>query len=259
MKVTVVDDARAAGRIAAERIAGLLGGPAVVGCPAGRTPRTTYATLGALAAERALDLSRLHVIGMDEYVEPHGAGYRYCAADAPHSCRRFAEQELRAVANAGLPDERRLAERHVHFPDPQAPERYEEEIADLGGIDLFLLAAGTSDGHVAFNPPGSSLESRTRIVALAESTRRDNLVTFPSLGTLERVPSFGVTVGLGTVARHARAVLLLLLGAEKRTAFERTLATRAFDPAWPASVVHACASAEIVADQAAGRGYRPSP
>ena len=255
--VEVVPDALRAGEVAAEAIAAALATAArerrraVLGCPAGRTPRTAYAALGRLARERALDLARLEIVMMDEYVIEAEGGYAYCPADAPYSCRRFAEHELRAVLNEGVPRERQLAPSAIHFPAPQDPAAYEDEIAALGGVDLFLLAAGSSDGHVAFNPPNSMLSSRTRIVALAETTRRDNLATFPTFRALEEVPRFGLTVGLGTIRRHSRAVLLLLLGEEKRQALARTRALAGFDPAWPASVVRLCRGVRIVADAAA--------
>jgi glucosamine-6-phosphate deaminase len=254
--VEIVPDAARAGAVAAERIAALLAAPAhgrriVLGLPAGRTPRTTIAALAAIARERALDLGKLEIVMMDEYVVPDGAGFAYCPAEAPYSCRRFAEHELRAVLNAGLPPERRLPAAQVHFPAPESPEAYEDEIAALGGVDLFLLAAGASDGHVAFNPPGSAHDSATRIVAIAESTRRDNLATFPSFRSLDEVPRFGTTVGLGTIRAHSRAVLLLLLGEQKRAALARTRALTEFDPAWPASIVRSCKAARIVADAAA--------
>jgi glucosamine-6-phosphate deaminase len=189
---------------------------------------------------------------MDEYVAPReGGGYAYCPADAPYSCRRFAERELRAALNEGLPPERQLRPSAIHFPRPEDPAAYEDEIASLGGVDLFLLAAGASDGHVAFNPPSSQLTSRTRVVPLAETTRRDNLGTFPTFRSLEEVPRFGLTVGLGTIRAHSRAVLLLLLGEHKREALARTRASTGFDPAWPASFVRLCRGARIVADAAA--------
>jgi glucosamine-6-phosphate deaminase len=252
--VEIVPDALRAGEVAAERIALLVArGPrAVIGCPAGRTPRTTYAALARIARERALDLSRLAIVMMDEYVVEQGGGtYAYCPADSPYSCRRFAEHELRAVLNAGVPPARQLPAAQIHFPRPDAPAAYEEEIATLGGVDLFLLAAGASDGHVAFNPPGSALDSPTRIVALADTTRRDNLATFPTFRALDEVPRFGLTVGLGTIRAHSRSVLLLLLGEHKRETLARTRALTDFDPAWPASIVRACKDATIVADAAA--------
>jgi glucosamine-6-phosphate deaminase len=203
-------------------------GPFLLGCPGGRSLRTTYAAL----AGRPLD--RLVVVMMDEYV---GA-----PPDAHHSCARFAREEI--AAPLGVPSER------VWLPDAADPAAYDERIAAAGGIDLFLLASGASDGHVAFNPPGSPLDSRTRVIELAESTRRDNLATFPELAGLDDVPTHGVSVGIATIAA-ARSARLVLLGAGKREAARRLLALDHYDPAWPASVVHAVPDAEIWLDQEA--------
>lgn len=205
-------------------------GPFLLGCPGGRSLLTTYRAL----AERGADLSRLVVVMMDEYV---GA-----PVDAHYSCRGFALREL--AGPLGLRDEQ------VWLPDPRDPAAYDERIADAGGIDLFLLASGASDGHVAFVPPGSAREGRTAVVALAESTRRDNLATFPAFAAVGEVPTHGVSVGLGTIA-SARAIRLVLHGEDKREATARLLALDAFDPAWPASIVHDHEDAEIWVDEEA--------
>jgi glucosamine-6-phosphate deaminase len=203
-------------------------GSFLLGCPGGRSLRSTYAAL----AGRPLD--RLVVVMMDEYV---GA-----PPDAHHSCARFAHEEI--AAPLGIPAER------VWLPDARDPEAYDRQIAAAGGIDLFLLASGATDGHVAFNPPGSPRDSRTRVVELAESTRRDNLATFPDFAGLDEVPTRGVSVGVATIA-GARAARLVLLGAGKRSAARRLLALDDYDPAWPASIVHAIPDAEIWLDQEA--------
>jgi glucosamine-6-phosphate deaminase len=117
-------------------------------------------------------------------------------------------------------------------------------------MDLFLLASGASDGHVAFLPPGSPRDGRTAVVRLAITTRRDNLATFAAFESLDEVPSHGVSVGLGTIA-SARAVRLVIHGAGKRHAAARLLALDRFDASWPASIVHDCADAEIWADREA--------
>lgn len=251
----VVADPAAAGLWVANQIAGLLWGrphrAVVIGCPTGRTPRTTYAALGELAAAQELDLSHLVVVMMDEYVSCGAQGYELIPADAPHSCQGFVTRELLPTVNAGLPPACQLPGSQVHFPDPARPEAHDDFIRDLGGVDLFLLAAGTTDGHVAFNPPGSPLDSRTRVVALADTTREDNLRTFPSLRTLDDVPSHGVTVGLGTIAEHSRGVVLLLLGSEKRAVRQRITDAHGFDASCPATMIWSCRNAAIIADAAA--------
>jgi glucosamine-6-phosphate deaminase len=202
----------------------------LLGCPGGRSLLTTYREL----RKRHHDLSRLVVVMMDEYV---GA-----PVDAHYSCRGFALREL--AAPLGLRDDQ------VWLPDAEDPAGYDERIEAAGGIDLFLLASGASDGHVAFVPPGSPRYGGTAVLALAESTRRDNLTTFPKFRSLDEVPTHGVSVGLQTIAA-ARAVLLVLHGPDKRAAAARLLALDSFDPAWPASIVYDHDDAEIWLDRAA--------
>jgi glucosamine-6-phosphate deaminase len=221
-------------------------GAFLLGCPGGRSPRPAYAALAALAAKRGLDLSRLILVMMDDYLTP---ALTHVPETAHYSCRRFARLEIQAVLNAGLPPAHRIPDANVWFPNPAAPETYDARIEGSGGIDLFLLASGAGDGHVAFNPPGSPITSRTRIVPLAEQTRRDNLATFPDFTDLSEVPSHGVTVGIATIA-DAKASAMILWGADKRLAYQR-LATSTYDPAWPATAWTLCPDATLYADTAA--------
>ena len=167
---------------------------------------------------------------MDEYVPVPPPG-------AHHSCRGFALREI--AAPLGVPAER------VWLPDPDDPAAYDERIVAAGGVDLFLLASGASDGHVAMLAPGSPRDGRTSLVDLAETTRRDNLRTFPEFASLDEVPHRGVSVGLGVIG-EARALRLVLHGEDKRRAVDRLLALDAFDPAWPASIVHDHPDAQIL-------------
>jgi glucosamine-6-phosphate deaminase len=203
-------------------------GPYLLGCPGGRSLLTTY---GALAAS-GRTFGRLVVVMMDEYV---GA-----PPDAHYSCTRFAHQEIAEPLGAG----------QVWLPDAAGPAAYDARIADAGGVDLFLLASGATDGHVAFVPPGSPRDGRTSVIPLATSTRQDNLATFPDFETLDDVPLQGVSVGLGTIG-EARALRLVLHGAGKRAATARLLALDRFDPSWPASIVHDHPDAEIWIDKEA--------
>ncbi len=87
-------------------------------------------------------------------------------------------------------------------PTSRPPARqYEAAIRDAGGVDLQILGIGT-DGHIAFNEPGSSLASRTRIKTLTRQTRIDNARFFD--GDVDAVPTHCLTQGLGTImeARH---------------------------------------------------------
>jgi glucosamine-6-phosphate deaminase len=197
-------------------------GPFLLGCPGGRSLRETYRAL------RPRELDRLVAVLMDEYVP--------AAPDDHFSCARFAREEI------GAPE--------TWLPDPDDPTAFDDRIDAGGGIDLFLLASGASDGHVAMNGPGAARASRTRLVELPESTRRDNHATFPEFASLDEVPLRGVTVGIATIAA-ARRQRLVLTGAGKHLATERLLSLDRYDPAWPASIVHDCTDAQIWVDKEA--------
>lgn len=228
--------------------------PFLLGCPTGRTPRPVYNAVARRLAARPRDLSHVVLVMMDEYLLPGPAGD--LASAPPHepwSCHHYARTELVDPWNAGVPAAYRIPDTSVWFPDPRAPAAYDRRIADAGRIDLFLLASGASDGHVAFNPPGSPRASQTRVVALSEATRRDNLQTFPVFGTLAAVPHHGVGVGIDTIV-SARAAVMVVWGAGKRRTLARMRATTRYTPDWPATVIHECAGGAIVCDAAAAAG-----
>jgi glucosamine-6-phosphate deaminase len=196
---------------------------------------------------------------MDEYIQRDGEAFRLCPADAHYSCRRFGDVEIRQAFNAGLASQLRVPLENLHVPDPNAPDDYEVLIERLGGVDVFLLASGQTDGHVAFNPQGCALGERTRVIELTQATRRDNLGTFADFRNLAEVPRYGVSVGPGTIAHHSRSALMMLLGAAKGPALHRVTSTPTYDPHWPASVVVECADAQIVTDEAAVAGMARRP
>lgn len=226
----------------------------LLGCPSGRSPMTTYQALGRLTAGSDANLAHLVLVMMDEYVVHTPTGYVNCPTHAHYSCHRFANKEIVAVINAGLPVSRRLSSANVWFPDPAHPEIYDETIRAAGGIDLFLLATGASDGHVAFNPPDDPVDTRTRIIPLPASTRTDNMVTFPDFTSLAEVPCWGVSVGLGTIATLSREVIFIAHGKDKQQAIRRLDACNDFDPQWPASIVYRCPHALVMLDEAATEG-----
>jgi glucosamine-6-phosphate deaminase len=225
----------------------------VLGCPTGRTPRPVYAAMARRLAEKSQDLSHLILVMMDEYLVAAGAEFEYASADEEWSCHHFARVEIASRLNKGLPPGRRLRGDSVWFPDPRDAAAYDAKIADARGIDYFILASGASDGHVAFNPPGSDRDSRTRIIRLSEETRRDNLQTFPAFGTLAAVPSHGISVGIATIA-SAKEGVMIVWGAGKRLTLTRMLGAERYQPDWPATVIHECAVREILSDADAAGG-----
>jgi glucosamine-6-phosphate deaminase len=232
----------------------------LLGCPGGRSPRATYRALGRLAAASGSDLSHLVIVMMDEYAFLQAGGFVNCPADAHYSCHRAAEQEIVGVINAGLEPERRILAESVWFPDPADPGAYDERIQAAGGVDLFIVATGAGDGHVAFNPPGSPADSPTRIVEIAQSTRRDNLRTFPQFADIDEVPAYGVGVGLGTIAELSRQVVLIAHGEDKQYAVRRLAGYDDWEAEWPASIIYRCRGAQVMIDEAAARGLEsPTP
>jgi glucosamine-6-phosphate deaminase len=109
---------------------------------------------------------------------------------------------------------------HGNAEDLQAEcDRYERKIKELGGIELFLGGIGP-DGHIAFNEPGSSITSRTRVKTLAYDTVVANSRFFK--GNLEAVPKMALTVGVGTVM-DAREVVVIITGSHKAHALAKCI------------------------------------
>ena len=203
----------------------------VIGAATGSSPSPLYSALAASGA----DFSTATWFALDEYVGlPPGH---------PESYAEVLRREI--VQPLGL-DPRR-----VHLPDPHrvdlhdAARRYEQQIAAAGGIDLQILGIGRN-GHLAFNEPGAALDSRTRLEALTEDTRRANRRFFDSL---EDVPTQCLTQGLGTIM-EARHLLLIARGREKAEALARAL-TGTVSTDCPASVLQTHAQVTVLADEAA--------
>ena len=186
--------------VAGIRAANGAGRAYVLGCPGGRSPMPVYEALAMQLAGTPLDCSRLVIAMMDEYllVGPDGA-LTPPPASAHYSCRGFGEREILGRVNSGLPKPYHIRHDNFWMPDSSSPADYDHRLASAGGIDLFLLACGAGDGHIAFNPPGSRRDSRSRVVELAAQTRRDNLATFPGFKSLDDVPSHGVTIGIASL------------------------------------------------------------
>jgi glucosamine-6-phosphate deaminase len=129
---------------------------------------------------------------------------------------------------------------------PAACRDYEAAIAAAGGVDLQILGIGT-DGHLAFNEPGSSLASRTRLKTLTEQTRVDNARFFG--GDVSAVPRHVLTQGLGTIA-GARHLVLLATGRGKAEAVHQ-MVEGAVSALWPATVLQLHPHVTVLLDDAA--------
>lgn len=207
---------------------------AVLGLATGSSPLPTYAELVARrAAGRGPAYDGVRVFLLDEYVGlPAGHPQSYLA-----TIRREVTNALGVTRVYGPhPDPAGL---------PEAGARYEAAIAAAGGVDLQLLGIG-ADGHLAFNEPGSSLASRTRLKTLTEQTRTDNARFF---ATPDAVPRHVLTQGLATILA-ARHVLLLATGRGKAAALAAAL-EGPLAAECPASVLQLHPHATVLLDDAA--------
>ena len=255
---TVFDGPESVGRALAALIADELGArapgrPFLLGCPSGRSPHSAYLALASEVAARRLDLSGMVIVMMDEYVESDAVGViRRVDPAAPHSCARYGQVEIVARLNAAAQPKQGIAPDRFWVPDPADPAGYDQMISGHGGVDLFILASGASDGHVAFNPPGTGRDSGTRVVRLAEQTRHDNLHTFPSFDRdIDRVPRCGVTVGVGTIREYSKQVVMVAHGDVKARTVMRVAMADRYQPDWPATVLAECARPRLFVDEAA--------
>jgi glucosamine-6-phosphate deaminase len=229
----------------------------LLGCPTGRTPRPIYGAMSRRLAATGQDLSRLVLVMMDEYLVEGAHRLEYAPGSRAWSCHHFVREEIAGPMNEALASASRIRDESIWFPDPRDPEAFDSRIADAGGIDFFILASGASDGHVAFNPPGSARDSRTRVIQLSEATRRDNLQTFPTFRNLDEVPKHGISVGIDTIA-SAREAAMVVWGGGKRLTLARILNAQRYEPAWPATVIHECGVREIWSDTEAASPLEPS-
>jgi glucosamine-6-phosphate deaminase len=210
MRVVVLDSADAVAQFATEMFIEQIKAKrnSVLGLATGSTPLGTYRRL--IEAYRAARVSFRDVttFNLDEYVglEPtHEQSYR-----------RFMHESL--FEHIDIDPSRTHVPLGIAADMESETAAYEKAIVAAGGIDLQLLGIGT-DGHIAFNEPGSSLASRTRVKTLTRRTRQDNARFF---GSFDLVPKLALTMGIGTIL-DSRQVLLLACGAGKATAIAQTV------------------------------------
>jgi len=178
--------------------------PFKLGLPTGSSPLNCYKALIKLYETGVVSFENVVTFNMDEYLG--------LPEDHPQSYHTFMWDNFFRHID--------IKKENVHIlngmaNDPEAEcAAYEKAIADAGGIDLFLGGIGP-DGHIAFNEPGSSLSSRTRVKTLTTDTVIANSRFFDN--DVEKVPKTALTVGVGTVL-DAREVLILVNGHHKTRA-----------------------------------------
>jgi len=185
-------------------------GHCVLGLATGSTPLGVYRELIHRHRAGEVDFSRVVTFNLDEYYP--------MSPESPHSYRRYMWENF--FSPLGLRPEQ------VHIPAgdipreqvAQACDAYERAIADAGGIDFQLLGIGQS-GHIGFNEPGSSRESRTRLVTLDALTRKTAAADF--FGE-DNVPREAITMGVATIL-SAREIALVATGEHKAAIVRRAV------------------------------------
>ena len=207
----------------------------VIGFATGSTPLGLYKELIRMQKDEGLDFSKVISFNLDEYVglpPSHPESYHY-----------FMWENLFKHIN--------INPSNVHIPMGMADNIgvfcnwYEDKIKSYGGIDIQILGIG-ANGHIAFNEPGSSLGSRTRIKTLGEKTRLDNSRFF---NNLDEVPKYAITMGVGTIM-EAKKLLLLASGLNKAEAIKSTVEGPIMAK-YPATIVQYHRYATIIIDKEA--------
>ncbi|MCL2442358.1 MAG: glucosamine-6-phosphate deaminase [Treponema sp.] len=248
MRLLIHQNYEKASKWAAEYIANKINSfkqnkPFVLGLPTGSSPLGIYKEFIRMYKEGKLSFKNVHTFNMDEYIG--------LPASHPQSYHYFMMENLFNHID--------IDHQHIHIPngvakDPEEECRlYEEAIKKEGGIDLFLGGMG-NDGHIAFNEPGSSLSSRTRIKTLTKETKTANARFFG--GDPSKVPGTALTVGVGTVM-DAREVLIIVNGRNKARAL-KAVVEEGINHMWTLSCLQMHPKAIIVCDDEAAEELKTS-
>jgi glucosamine-6-phosphate deaminase len=212
----------------------------VFGLTTGQSPVGIYRRLLAHYRDGRVSFGNVVVFSLDEFfpIDPREQQSRNC---------RIHEEFIDHVDI--LPE-------NVHFPSGQISidkvsefcQRYEELIAGYGGLDLMLLGTGKV-GQVGFNEPGSFFNSRTRLVALGNDTRKS---LAPMFYGVENTPSKAITMGLDTIL-SARRIILVAWGEEKASILS-SIIEGDITPSVPASYLQTHKNVEAVIDEGAAEG-----
>lgn len=240
MRVVILESPQEVSSRAADMLCQLIASKpdCVLGLATGGTPLGTYRELVARHRAGEVSFSAVTSFNLDEYVG--------LPPNHPQSYSHFMREHLF--------DQTDFSSQRCHLPNSAADDllaacdEYEAMIANAGGIDLQLLGVG-GDGHIAFNEPGSSLASRTRLKALTERTRNDNARFFDSL---DEVPKLSMTMGVGSIL-DARRILLLATGGNKANVI-KALVEGPVTASVPASVLQMHRRVTVLLDRDAASG-----
>lgn len=237
MNVLVYDNEEQIGIAAGNYMCGqVLAKPtSVLGLATGSTPLKPYGHMIKLYEQGAVDFSKVTTFNLDEY----------CRLDVndPNSYHSFMHDNLFDRIN--------IPEENINFLNGNADnleeecKNYEDKIKKAGGIDIQLLGIG-SNGHIAFNEPSDSFQRWSHVVALKESTIKDNSRFFKSI---DEVPTHAVTMGIGSIMQ-AKRILIIAIGENKAKAIKQLIDGNV-TPQCPASVLQFHTDVTLMLDKGA--------
>lgn len=209
--------------------------PFVLGLPTGSTPLGTYNKLVQLYDLGVVSFKHVITFNMDEYVG--------IPKNHPQSYYSFMWDNFFNQIDI-LPENANILNGNAVDLEAEC-KAYEDKIKTLGGIQLFLGGVG-ADGHIAFNEPGSSLQSRTRIKTLTNDTLIANSRFFEN--DVNKVPKKSLTVGVGTIMDSAE-VLIMVNGHSKARALYQAV-EGSVNHLWTISTLQLHRNGIIVCDEA---------
>ena len=237
MKIYSAQDYQSMSRKAANILSAhvILKPDSVLGLATGSTPIGMYKQLIDWYNKGDIDFSQVHTVNLDEYLglaPTHDQSYRY-----------FMQANL--FDHVNVPPENTNVPNGL-APDPEAEcARYNQVIADLGGIDVQVLGMG-HNGHIGFNEPEEAFELETHVVALTDNTIDANARFFASR---DEVPRQAITMGIKSIMQ-ARHILVVVSGADKAEIVKRAF-FGPVTPKVPASILQMHPHVSLVADEAA--------
>ncbi|URJ30297.1 glucosamine-6-phosphate deaminase [Candidatus Blochmannia vicinus (nom. nud.)] len=208
--------------------------PFVLGLPAGRTPIKTYKNIVSMYQSSKVSFKYVVIFTMDEYVG--------LSCEDPNSYHNFIYTNF--INHVDIPK----GNFHVLHGNSDnikdECQQYEEKIKSYGGVHLFIGGVG-NDGHLAFNEPGSSLISRTRIKNLSTATRVSNAIFFNN--NINSVPKFALTIGISTLL-ESREIIIIATGLNKAQAVKAAI-EGSVNHMWPISCLQLHQKSILVCDE----------
>lgn len=204
----------------------------VLGLATGGTTKGTYEFLVNDIHHQKLSLSHVSTFNLDEYVG--------IPQDHNQSFHSYMKHNLFQHVD--------LSPEKIHIPDGMSfdlvneAKTYEKQIMKAGGIDLQLLGIGRN-GHIGFNEPGTSFNSKTHVVTLSDNTKQANSRFFPSL---QNVPNQAISMGIKTILK-SKEILLIASGPAKSSAIQQ-LFSKKINEDFPASCLHLHKRVTVIVD-----------